>query len=622
MQVTSINFKRNNGRYLRYLLVVPVTAAVLAILLIALIVNIYRYTHTERIFTGVMINNVDVSKMTRTGALAALTDEFAIQNKESITLINPSTGQEWKMKPSNLGLTLDANGTIDAAYAIGRQGSPLEQIKGMFDGWYYGRSIPAVVVLDEAMLNKALNSLATEINVAASDAVLDYGETAVYTPAQNGRLLDIADTKSRLIPPLTAFQPARVELLIHDVQPAIADSGVAAREIQQILNNPLYFYIAEPLDASDLERIELPSEVLSKWLRVEMKETAVGSEHHLLIDENAVYHWLRQFEAPLYRESVNARFYFDDATSELVLVAPHINGRELDIEATVQTITDRIGSSDHSIPFSFTEITPLVSADATAEELGITELINETSTWFYGSSDARKHNISRAAANFYGIVIAPGEEFSFNKYLGSISEDDGYTEGLIIVGGRTIKGIGGGTCQVSTTLYQTAFLSGFPITERWEHGTWLNYYNDGQGPGMDATIYTPIVDMKFINNTPHHLLLENYYNEELEALTFKFYSTSMGREVVKGEPQFFNETEVPGDEEDVWEYDPDMETGTVIQIDIATQGADVTVDRQVFNADGEPILEETVYSHYIPYPNSYRYGPGVEPYSYDLVPRN
>ncbi len=622
MQVTSIHFKRNNGCYLRYVLIAPVTAAVLAILLIALIVNSYRYTHTERIFTGVMINNVDVGKMTRTEALAALSDQFAIQNKESITLINPSTGQEWKMKPSKLGLTLDADGTIDAAYAIGRQGSPLEQIKGMFDGWYYGRSIPAVVVLDEAVLNEALNSLAAEINVAASDAVFDYGETAVYTPAQNGRLLDIADTKSRLLPPLAAFQPARVELLIHDIQPAIADSGAAAREIQQILNNPLYFYIAEPLDASDLERIELPSEILSTWLRVEMKETAVGTEHHLLIDENAVYHWLRQFEDPLYRESVNARFYFDDATSELVLVAPHINGRELDIEATVQTVIDRIGSSNHSIPFSFTEIIPIVNADAKAEELGITELINETSTWFYGSSDARKHNISRAAANFYGIVIAPGEEFSFNKYLGSISEDDGYTEGLIIVGGRTIKGIGGGTCQVSTTLYQTAFLSGFPITERWEHGTWLNYYNDGQGPGMDATIYTPIVDMKFINNTPHHLLMENYYNEELEALTFKFYSTSMGREVVKGEPQFFNETEVPGDEEDIWEYDPDMEPGTVIQIDIATQGADVTVDRQVFNADGELILGETVYSHYIPYPNSYRYGPGVEPYSYDLVPRN
>ncbi|MCZ7668107.1 MAG: VanW family protein [Chloroflexi bacterium] len=184
-------------------------------------------------------------------------------------------------------------------------------------------------------------------------------------------------------------------------------------------------------------------------------------------------------------------------------------------------------------------------------------------TWFYGSSDARKHNIARSAANFYGIVIAPGEEFSFNDYLGTISEDDGYTEGLIIVGGQTIKGIGGGVCQVSTTMYQTAFWAGFPITSRLEHGYWLTYYNDGEGPGMDATVYSPDedenpafeVDLKFINNTPYHLLIENYYSAENEALTFKFYSTSMGRTIEKDGPYFENVTEVPGRSQDRWEYD-------------------------------------------------------------------
>ncbi|MCA9950196.1 MAG: VanW family protein, partial [Anaerolineales bacterium] len=267
-----------------------------------------------------------------------------------------------------------------------------------------------------------------------------------------------------------------------------------------------------------------------------------------------------------------------------------------------------------------TEIAPTVHDNATAAELGITELITSTTTWFYGSTDARKHNIARSAANFFGIVVAPGDEFSFNKYLGSISESDGYEEGLIIVGGRTIKGVGGGVCQVSTTLYQAAFLSGFPITERWAHGYMLGYYNDGQGPGMDATVFSPIVDTKFINNTPYHLLIENYYNEELEALTFKFYSTDMGREVIKTEPLFTNETPAP--EEDIWEFDPDLEPGTVVQIDWATIGADVYVDREVYNSEGDLIIDETVVSNYIPYPNVFHYGPGVEPYDYSLVPND
>jgi vancomycin resistance protein YoaR len=191
---------------------------------------------------------------------------------------------------------------------------------------------------------------------------------------------------------------------------------------------------------------------------------------------------------------------------------------------------------------------------------------------------------------------------------------------LIIVGGRTIEGVGGGVCQVSTTLYQNAFLAGFPITERWEHGYMLHYYDDGEGPGMDATVFSPIVDMKFINNTPHHLLIENYYNTEFEALTFKMYSTSMGREVEKSEPVFSDI--VPAPEEDVWEYDPDLPEGTVVQIDSAVEGARVAVDRVVKNADGETIIDETVISNYIPYPNVYNYGPGVEPYDYSLLEDN
>jgi len=137
---------------------------------------------------------------------------------------------------------------------------------------------------------------------------------------------------------------------------------------------------------------------------------------------------------------------------------------------------------------------------------------------------------------------------------------------------------------------------------------------------MDATVFSPIVDMKFINNTPYHLLIENYYNTEFEALTFKLYSTSMGREVEKSEPAFSDI--VPAPEEDVWEYDPDLPEGTVVQIDSAVEGARVAVDRVVKNADGETIIDETVISNYIPYPNVYNYGPGVEPYDYTLLEDN
>jgi len=219
------------------------------------------------------------------------------------------------------------------------------------------------------------------------------------------------------------------------------------------------------------------------------------------------------------------------------------------------------------------------------------------------------HNIARAARNFYGIVIAPGQEFSFNQYLGEVSADQGYEQGLIIFGGRTIEGVGGGVCQVSTTAFQAAFWAGFPITERWEHGYRVGYYDDGEGPGMDATVYSPLVDFRFINDTPYHLLIENYYSEANSSLTFKFYSTSLGRRIEKTEPVIANV--VPA-KPDIWELNEDLEPGEIEQVDWAVEGADVTVERNVFNVSGDLIRQDIFVSNYVPWQNIYQYGPGTE----------
>ncbi|UCC53550.1 MAG: VanW family protein [Anaerolineaceae bacterium] len=608
------------GRKLGYLMLPPLVILAVFTLILATVVGQYRGDHDGRIYTGVQIGDVDVGGKTAEEAQAVLAEEFPTLQQGGINFIDTASGRQWSRTHADLGMSFDEVRTVEAAMAVGRMGGPLNQVRDTFDSWYYGRSISPVIVFDEGQLDQAVVGLADEVNQPAIDAIIAYQDNAAeFQPGQPGRALDKGELRSRLLEPVSNFREAEVELLVHETYPTLYDDSEVALEVQRILDGPVTFYLQEPLDNLDLEAVELPQELLASWLRVDVQENEDGTlQHSVLVDENAARHWLRQFSDEIYRDAVNARFYFDDDTRKLVLVAPHIDGRSLDLEATVAQFLDQVGSSNRSVPFVLQEIAPAVPSTATAAELGVTELITETTTWFYGSSDARKHNIARSAANFFGIVIAPGEEFSFNKYLGSVSEDDGYEEGFIIVGGRTINGIGGGVCQVSTTLYQSAFLAGFPITERWEHGYRLQYYDDGEGPGMDATVYSPIVDMKFINNTPHHLLIENYYNEEFEALTFKMYSTGMGREVVKTEPVF--ENVVPAPEVDTWEYDPDLPPGTVEWIDSAVEGSDVTVNRTVYNADGEIILDESVKSHYIPYPNVFRYGPGVEPYDYSLVP--
>lgn len=605
-------------RNLGYFFVFPLIAVVLLSLATAVLVSSYQSRHVDRIYTGVTVSGIDLSEMTRGEAEQALATAVPYVGEEAIVITDPVSQQKWVRTPADLGVSFDVENTLETAFSVGREGSATEQYRAIFDSWYYGRSIAPVIIIDEGKVDTTLNELVAEINqTAVEPQVIHDGETLSYTAGQIGYQLDTASAREQLLTPINSFRPAQIELPVQVQQPTIQDDPTVAANIEQIASGPVTFYLTNPLDELDLEPITLSKELVQSWLRVAVNEVDGAAQHTLLIDENAARQWLTQYSNAIYREPTNARFYFDDDTRELVLVSPHVNGRSLDIDATASQITAELSQGNRSIPLIVQDIVPAVHSEVTAAELGITELVSEKTTWFDGSTDARKRNIARGAANFFGIVIAPGEEFSFNKYLGTISEDDGYTEGLIIVGGRTITGIGGGICQVSTTMFQTAFWAGFPITERWAHGYMLQYYNDGEGPGMDATVFSPIVDFRFINNTPHHLLIENYYSEANQALTIKMYSTSMGRVVEKSEPIF--ENVVPAPEEDVWEFNEDLAPGTVNRIDYATEGATVTINRTVYNAEGEVLIDEDFVSQYIPWADAFHYGPDVDAPDYSLV---
>jgi vancomycin resistance protein YoaR len=597
-------------RKLGWFLVAPITTLVLFVLLLAFTWTSYQQSHADRVFTGVTVWDVDLSHMTLPEAQRALLSAFPYLNEQHIMLIDAKSGDEWARSPSELGLSLDAAATVDVAYGIGRQGGPLTRLREQFEAWYYGRALSPIVVFDEGQLDRAIAALAAEIDRPAADANLIFDGTNVgFGSSQLGRTLDQADARSRLLTPIGNLRQVQLELLVHETRPRIQDTSQAAQEIQQIMSGPMVLYLQEPLDGVDLERITIPVDELVHWIRIRTEEDAQGlTVSQVFLDENAIRAWLVPYEPILQREPVNARFYFDDSTEELVLVEPHLNGQVLDVDATVARLIEQVVTPNRSMPIILKDVVPVAHSGATTADLSITELVSESTTWFFGSSNERKHNIARAAANFYGIVIAPGQEFSFNHFLGDVSEEQGYETGLIIFGGRTIEGVGGGVCQVSTTVFQAAFWAGYPIVERWEHGYRVGYYDDGEGPGMDATVYSPLVDFRFINDTPHHLLIENYYSEANSSLTFKFYSTSMGRTVVKEGPEIRN---VVPPKPDIWELNDELATGEIEQVDWAVEGADVTVVRRVYNSFGDLLREDTFVSRYIPWQNIYQYGPGT-----------
>lgn len=230
------------------------------------------------------------------------------------------------------------------------------------------------------------------------------------------------------------------------------------------------------------------------------------------------------------KEPKNAKIKFNNKSQKIEVINSEIDGLDLNIPESSQIIIDNI-TTKQELPKKINLSYEIKKADIRSDnltELGINNLIGEGKSNFHGSTPTRIHNIKTAINKFDGVVISPGEEFSFVKTLGPVDEENGYKEELVIKKGETTKEFGGGICQVSTTTFRAAIYSGLAITSRRNHAYAVHYYDP---QGMDAAIYVPSPDLKFVNNTPGNILIQVDINEATNDLSFKFYGTNDKRKV-------------------------------------------------------------------------------------------
>jgi vancomycin resistance protein YoaR len=239
-----------------------------------------------------------------------------------------------------------------------------------------------------------------------------------------------------------------------------------------------------------------------------------------------------------------------------------------------------------------------------ANDLGIVERIGYGKSTFIGSPPNRVFNISLATSRVNGVLVAPGEEFSFARSIGDISRFTGYKEAFIIQGGKTVLGDGGGVCQVSTTLFRAILNSGLPITERHPHAYRVGYYEQDSPPGFDAAVYVPRVDLKFKNDTQKHILIQGVVDPVNMVMTFTLYGKKDGRKVTITKPIITNVVPAP---QPLYQDDPNLPKGVVRQIDFAVAGAKSVFSRTV-TRDGHTITSDTFVSNYRPWQAVYLRG--------------
>ena len=604
------NGKRKQSKAEIQLLFVLLAGVLLAAIVGTAVLFAYETRHADTIYPGVSVGSVDVSNMTVGQAVLELKEQsdYSAQGKLLFTFEE----MRWLYTPGQLGYTLNPYVSAEKAFAVGRDASLVRSLVSQVNSARQGVRIGPTATYDQRQAYAVLQQVASQVDKPVVEAQITLNGTDVQvTAGQIGRSVDINATLALLDELLLYERDGIIPLVVTEQQPEIMDAQAAADLASEILSQPFTLSMPEGYAALGPWVIE-PAD-LAKLILIERSDGGTGAEYKISVSPQAIHGYLARLAPAVRTDPVNARFIFNDDTRQLEVIQSAAIGQALSLEASAQTVLEALESGAHSAQLVMEQVDPQVKDDASAESLGITELVIAETSYFFGSDDARIQNISAAASSFHGLLIPPGATFSMASQLTDISLENGYAEALIIVGGETVKGVGGGVCQVSTTLFRTAFFGGFPIVERHAHAYRVGYYeqrsNGGRDTnlaGLDATVYVPLVDFKFTNDTPYWLLMETYLRGY--SLTWKFYSTSDGRSV---EWDTSGVTNVQPPPEPLYRENPELPAGTIKQVDWAVEGASVFVTRNVFRG-GALYFSDSFTTNYIPWQAIYEYGPGTD----------
>ncbi|MFA5749981.1 MAG: VanW family protein [Candidatus Shapirobacteria bacterium] len=348
---------------------------------------------------------------------------------------------------------------------------------------------------------------------------------------------------------------------------------------------------------TDLNSTVVDSKTLISWLDFDNN-----------FQKSKIQEFSQNLSQSLRRDPVSAIFKFENG--KVLEFQPSRNGIVPNVEKLTDSIINNlnslISSKDLSLKLDIpVDTTEPVVKNNDVNSLGIKELLGSGTSSFKHSAVTRNLNISKGSSIVNRILVAPGETFSFIKSLGEVSLASGYQKAYIIRAGKTELDVGGGICQVSTTLFRAMLNSGLNITERQNHAYRVSYYEEDSKPGFDATVFIPRPDLKFTNDTAHYVLIQNILDMENRRLTYEIYGTSDGRKTeITNYRQWGSQPPPPT----VWIDDPTLPVGKTIKDEQAIPGLKTSFDWIVKKADGSILHQKTFTSNFVPWAAVYRRG--------------
>ncbi|OGD07404.1 hypothetical protein A2899_03820 [Candidatus Amesbacteria bacterium RIFCSPLOWO2_01_FULL_49_25] len=503
----------------------------------------------------------------------------------------------------------------EAVEVVRRKVDGFSSIKLVWEGreWIWGREdvgwqydLPASIEQAELRFNlneeKLINMIAgigMEIDIPAREPevviekVGEEKQIKVY-PGENGREVDAVDLRQKVLRNIKLAEAASIEIPVRPMLVKLTESQIneAGRRSELILNKKVILKMKE-----GGQKWEIADGEAVAWM-----DPAGGWR------ENLISEWVKGLSQLVNRPAQNAalKFIRPGRVEEFKPAKP---GWVVDEQKTTRDVVNGLKLLEGEnllqaeLELAAEEIAPKVDNED-VNNLGIKELIGRGESWFSGSITNRIYNLKKSAETLNGILVAPGEVFSFNKTVGEISAATGYRQAYIIKEGKTILGDGGGVCQVSSTLFRAVLAAGLPIPERTAHAYRVHYYEEKYQVGFDATVFQPAPDFKFTNDTPAYILIQTEFDEKNKHLVFNLYGTSDGRKVEVSKSRIWDQVPPPPD---LYQDDPTLPMGKIVQTEHAAWGAKVAFDWKVTRGD-EVLQERTFYSNYRPWQAVYLRG--------------
>lgn len=500
------------------------------------------------------------------------------------------TSKTWTVSADTLGWQVSATEGLKAAEKFTADRTLLERIQGAM-GKEQGQDFPLTVSVDQAAAKAGLDKLTAGLgnqpkagSVGFDSKALKY---AITTPAIPGRKPD-TDAAAKayaanpnlgtLNIPVTQWEAAQTNAQLQ----ASVDKGNA-------LMRPMTVKLEGSNHVGSLTALQLAN---FYWVKPE----------GIVLDKAAIQKSFKGMLSVIDEPAKNARFAWKGGKYVKVAEkAGHVTDPQAAMAVFEKAIVDPTAKS---ITFPSKTSQPALTLANLPDPNKMVLIATGVST-YYHSSPERRTNVAIAADKIDGSVVGPDEVFSFLSSLGSITPANGFVGGLIISGGRTVDGLGGGVCQVSTTTFRAMYQAGLPVVERNQHSYRVGYYEPQVG--FEAAVYDPGVDLKFKNDTGGTIMLKTTNYPRASKLVIEVWGTvKPQRSVAVSNAVILSRTAHPAPK---YVVNNKLRPGQMNQVDWAQDGYNLYITRTIKDAGGT--RSDRTSTFYKPWQAVYEVGPGT-----------